>query len=756
MNHKYDIAELKQLIGTDAEKIIADHFGIVPDKSGDYRCQMTKHGGETKMRWLGDTFRCINCTKLFDICSLAAVVAKDNQMAYLKELAGVTDNGEFKVNRKSPFKKGNPQMAQTKKYNKNFSGLPEFKSLAEGLSKNALNWLSTRGFDLQTLKKMLLTGDDENVYFNYCSVFNQGYSICKIKGRRIGEIKNGDDKYLKIGGGESILFGAHNYQGQSRLIVCEGELDATAMQQGIDYINVGQHAMAVSVPAGAKSFGWIEQCEEFLRQFEVIILCPDSNADGVAMREKGIEKLTEMNFDVRWIDISRQIKDGDINDLLKTQGNKAVADLLSIIEHPSHSCGLIGNQIESVKRNDFFTGFFGIDRSCKFKYGETIVFAGDSNGGKTTLARQFMLYPISKGIKIGIFSGEEDNDIFRDLCIRQVYGDAAMMKGELDYYGDSEPVPKPEYIDRWNKEYGSKLNLFQQIRVRDIEVVGEKILDWIRHCADVEGRKVIYIDNLMKVTACDNENEYKAQANFMENIYKLAQQKRIIIMLIVHTKKGEGFITGNSIHGSKKIYNTPDYVLFLERPDRMAHTKNVPRGMAEKFMREDAKMGPDIQFDSVIRSHKIRNRPTCYNITTHLLRYDPLTTCSIELLSAQYHKRTHGNGYSALITWAGTILPETQPAPIPETKPEPAKQQSLDIGLCQGDMANDNVVDYKQPVEKPKPQYEQKPPSGAWEQQCHDFTEGEGAFNDHQQGHEPDEKDMPKEFDDDVEDDLPF
>ena len=130
--------------------------------------------------------------------------------------------------------------------------------------------------------------------------------------------------------------------------------------------------------------------------------------------------------------------------------------------------------------------------------------------------------------------------------------------------------------------------MFQNDKVREIERIGVKIIDWICHCSDIKGRRAFFIDNLMKVTADEESDEYRAQASFIEKLYRTAQTKGVFIMMIVHTKKITGLIDQNSIHGTKKIYNTPDHYILFQRMDSVSQTKEITKDPADKIIRHKA------------------------------------------------------------------------------------------------------------------------------------------------------------------------
>ena len=580
---------------------------------------------------------------------------------YLKQLANISDNQpRAKMEVKKPVAN---KSAKAKKFNDSFTGLQQVAVKGSFDSIEMFDYLDSRGISKNIAQKFYVSGDSNSVYLNYWANNGKSLELAKIKGRRIGDIENGNNKYLAIKGGENILYGSHLYQGQTVLIICEGEFDALAMSEGIHHINAQSYAMAVSVPSGGGSTAWIESCELFLKKFKTIVVCPDIDEHGIKMREACFEKMK--NYDLKWIDLEPFLNikhHNDLNSLLKTKGKKAVADLMKHIETPYHSCGMNASKIQrSAKRELFFTGFYGLDRACKFKLGELAILAGESNDGKTTICRQMLITAIQNGHTTGAVFGEETPDKFMDLMIRQAYHGGDNFESNRDEFGDYQFMPKFEVEDAWRREYGQKINLFQLDRVRDIEKIGDKIIEWVSHCADIEGKTVFFIDNLMKVTADEETDEYVAQAKFVEKLYRLAQKKGVFILMIVHTKKITGLIDQNSIHGTKKIYNTPDYVLFFQRMDRFSETKELSRDKATKTIRYGCNIPEDTAFTSFIWAHKIRDRNPSYKGDMHAMIYDYKTTCSTELLSTKYFSNVHQNGWSEIIN---QVAQADQPQPL--------------------------------------------------------------------------------------------
>src|SRR3990172_7051900 len=95
------------------------------------------------------------------------------------------------------------------------------------------------------------------------------------------------------------------------LIITEGECDALAVEEaGI--------SNAVSVPSGAKDFTWIDNCWDWLNEFERIVLFGDADIPGEEMVKQICMKLGEE----RCFIVEQKYKDA--NELLYREGKEAV------------------------------------------------------------------------------------------------------------------------------------------------------------------------------------------------------------------------------------------------------------------------------------------------------------------------------------------------------------------------------------------------------------------------------------------------
>jgi hypothetical protein len=601
-----------------------------------------------------NSFFCHDCKSPYDIINHAEVHHKEDIEGYLKKL--------------SKGKKVTTQVVKAKPTKiQDFKKLKEISGLTTELHSDTLEWLESRGISKETADAYGITGSDSGCHFNYYVPVDEDYRLVFLKARVLGDVPNGKDKYFCVAGGNPVLYGMHLYVAQAILVITEGEVDCVSFYEGISFAGMTDKVIVCSVPTGT-SHTWVESCKSFIEKFKMVVIVSDSDEAGVKFREVCFQKIS-YHDNVRWIDMEQMLPTGkklnDVNDYLRLYGKQKVAQLLSKIEVPHHDCGTSASKTRRVSRTGHIkTGFFGLDRVLSgLKLSNLSLLAGESNDGKSTIGRQIIGYMAKNKVGIGCMMGEETDECFMDSMIRQQYHEDNLYNKAEDDWGDTFFTPKAEVEERWKHEFGEQIGLFQISRVRQNDSVIERLCEWISHGADVEGKTFFFIDNLMKITAEDSDNEFAAQAKVIEELYKLATKKQIHIMLVTHTKKIEGLINDNSISGSKKLINTPDVILAFQRADRLKSSRDMTKdaaiwriatnaGLVERPTKEEAKgayVGPE--FTSYINCFKIRDRKSTYTRTVHCLKYDARTQLSFEQLPSEgvNKSKLYEDGYSVIL-----------------------------------------------------------------------------------------------------------
>ena len=148
---------------------------------------------------------------------------------------------------------------------------PEYNNTE--LTDKALNWLvETRGLSKSTIQRFRLFSHGREIGFPYI----ENDKVIHIKYR------TGDKHFRSSKGTKLILFGMH-LEHSERLIITEGELDA------MSFYEAGN--MAVSVPNGATSHTWLDNCNQWVDKFKEIILAYDDDNAGIEGRNEIARRL---------------------------------------------------------------------------------------------------------------------------------------------------------------------------------------------------------------------------------------------------------------------------------------------------------------------------------------------------------------------------------------------------------------------------------------------------------------------------------
>ena len=144
--------------------------------------------------------------------------------------------------------------------------VPEYNNTE--LNDKALNWLvETRGLSKSTIQRFRLFSEGREIGFP----FIENDKVVHIKYR------SGDKHFRSSKGTKLTLFGMH-LDHKDRLIITEGELDA------MSFYEAGH--LAVSVPNGATSHTWLDNCNEWVDRFGEIILAFDNDSKGIEGRNE--------------------------------------------------------------------------------------------------------------------------------------------------------------------------------------------------------------------------------------------------------------------------------------------------------------------------------------------------------------------------------------------------------------------------------------------------------------------------------------
>ena len=183
-----------------------------------------------------------------------------------------------------------------------------------------------------------------------------------------------------------------------KVIICEGEMDVLACAEA------GFKDIAVSVPQGAGSLGWIEYNWVFLENKKEIILAFDNDEAG----EKAIKEILK-RLDItkcKYLDMKGE---KDLNDILINQG---MVELYNVLMNPKdfEIDGLQDMSNVKIDNGNVETISFELDSldqlfgGCRF--GELTIVSGQPGAGKSSILNQIVCDFVNQGEKVFYYSGE--------------------------------------------------------------------------------------------------------------------------------------------------------------------------------------------------------------------------------------------------------------------------------------------------------------------------------------------------------------
>ena len=344
-----------------------------------------------------------------------------------------------------------------------------------------------------------------------------------------------------------------------RLIITEGQIDSlTVAECGFDN--------AVSVPTGATGFTWIQNCYEWVSQFQEIIIFGDCEkgkitlVDGIASRFP--EKLIKV---VRAVDY---LGEKDANDIFRKFGKDAIVKCIENAEIQKIKAVKKLSEVKSVDLNSLEhvkTGIYDVDRIIGgLYYGQVMLISGKRGEGKSTLASQIIANCIDQDKGVFIYSGELPDYHFKRWLDLQIAGQKNIITSHNEY-GDEIYDVSDRAIEKINAWYQDKAYIFDNSVILDeLGSNDNSLLMTIEKSICSYGLKVILIDNLMTALDVDLSNDlYRAQSDFLKRVKNIAVKYNVAVIIIAHPKKIQSGqkLDNDSVSGSGDITNRVDTVI---------------------------------------------------------------------------------------------------------------------------------------------------------------------------------------------------
>ena len=451
------------------------------------------------------------------------------------------------------------------------------------ITDEIVTFFSSRRISEQTIKDYKIASDkDGNIVFPF---YDDKDVLTYVKYRKPKKhTKEDGPKEWQMANTKPILFGMNMVSFNKPLIITEGEIDCLSLYEA-------GCTNAVSVPSGCNNLDWINNCWEWLENFNQIIIFGDNDEPGMDMVSTVMKRLGEDRCMVpkeypeliyNGKDYNRACKDA--NEILYAYGAEVLKELVDGCE-PAPIKGVLNLAsvpfIDPASVPRIMTKIPKLDHMIGgLEEGGVSVFSGKRGEGKSTLAGPLMLQAIQQGHSVCAYSGELPAYKFLEWIMLQ-----ATESKYISYKTDTRSGKNLCYVapviqQRIKNWLDGKFFLYDNSIIQE-QSQTESILKVFEACARRYGCKLFLVDNLMSaLVSADEEN--KAQAKFTAQLKAFASKYKAHVILVAHPRKekADSVFSNDSVSGSSAITNLADVVINVEKnPKGIRVTKNRSFGI---------------------------------------------------------------------------------------------------------------------------------------------------------------------------------
>ena len=425
---------------------------------------------------------------------------------------------------------------------------------SRGISKNVVDYLDIRADKNGNIAFLTYDPYDTLTVVNY---------------RKPRKIEHGESKcwFQKDADAADLLWNMNRVNNTKPLVITEGQIDCASVVQA-GYLN------CVSVLKGSQGMGWIENCWDWLKQFESIIIFSDGDAPGIKMRNEIINRLgamrckyVEVPKELEYKDTGKMVPVKDASEILQCKGEKYLLDLINQAKDiPITSVAKLSEikELNPTQMDGFEVGIQELDRELmKIFTGGVTLLTGLPSAGKTTFLNQVVLSAMDSGYKTFLFSRELLNGMSKGWFNQVAAGRRNMhgirLRNGSDFYvvNDDAKVSITKFYD----------DMFYIYRDEE-ENSEDKLFESMELCATKKGLRLFVIDNLMTVQLkMETSDMNKAQTDFMNRLIKFSMKYDVAVVCIAHPRKLQsGADIGLfDIAGSQNIVNLATRTIGLKR-----------------------------------------------------------------------------------------------------------------------------------------------------------------------------------------------
>jgi len=368
---------------------------------------------------------------------------------------------------------------------------------------------------------------------------------------------------------EKTLFGMDLVRNTDTLIWVEGEVDVLSMAE------CGLSAVSVPQGAGENKLECIENCYEFINNFDTHIIAVDNDVAGDKLKLNLLNRLGKEKCKiVNW----KQYKDAN-EALIHDENLKTFIDNAEDIT-PDGIVNFLDCYDSIYKYNfendvDYYdSGWQSFNRLVKIRTGRLMVISGYPSRGKSTFVRNLQInLTKNHDWKHLIASFEDDKETSYNAL--------------LEMHKEQPIWDIVRNGDVFGETYYYIADHFLHFDIEKMWTVDE-ICERTEWAVKKYGIKCLTIDpyNRLKNDYKDREDKYIG--SILAKLCMLAKKLDILIIFVAHPKKPDGEKIPNmfSISGSADWYNMTDYGIIVHRErlgkDRDSKLSDFPTIFVEK------------------------------------------------------------------------------------------------------------------------------------------------------------------------------
>lgn len=375
-----------------------------------------------------------------------------------------------------------------------------------------------------------------------------------------------------------ILFNMNKVNPNEPLVVTEGCIDALAVMEA-GYSNV------VSVPFGAGTLTWIDECWDFLEQFSSIIICSDNDDPGVKMRKECVARLG--SWRTKYVEIPHEatlpngnvVQMKDANEVLYYCGKDELMKLIHDAKEQEIKSVIDSSDVTEIELDEIDgvqTGIKQLDAELmKLFYGTLTILSGSPSAGKSSFLSQLACNAMDDGQTVWIYSGELPLWLQKSW-LNYIFAGGHHINEYIDKNGSKYYKVAPDAKGKINDYYRNRCFIYRDDQSNKLD----DILASMEECARRKGCRFFQLDNLMTIDiGSDADSELVKQTDCINRLVQFARKYQVAVLLVCHPRKmPAGTEVGMmDIAGSMNLVNLAHRTIGLARinPDESSSGKDV-------------------------------------------------------------------------------------------------------------------------------------------------------------------------------------